>query len=379
MNIESDNNLKNKRSFGDVKLRNETPGNAKDAESESIPCQTTLPKARPINVNPSKYASLPGSMQPKNTDLLMTNGRTKLGIDISAVHDAVLRGVARLPETMEKEHPVTIYPGRSSPVKPKSSTNRKVVRSAHDLTDKQLKLHLNDESSDGDEEDEEAVTQTDSPSEDFKPLQQTVSLSNFDNRHSLITSEEDFSDDSLENGQPERDTSTQIIEIKVETKEIEPEDDISPPFPEQPQQNIQPALTLPLKCGTEIPHGIAWEIKLDDNITPDKHIKVLYFKYENKKESFKCILHFELQLPLASAIPLNFADCENSVASTPCNSILSTDYSFSSDWPDPPENPICSTEDEAGSIITDSGTFFSLSNLTSQFNVLVTYYKSLFY
>lgn len=43
---------------------------------------------------------------------------------------------------------------------------------------------------------------------------------------------------------------------------------------------------------------------------------------------------------------------DDSVASTPCNSILSTDYS--SDWPDPPENPICSTEDEAGSIITDS-------------------------
>lgn len=56
---------------------------------------------------------------------------------------------------------------------------------------------------------------------------------------------------------------------------------------------------------------------------------------------------------MAPAIPPNFADCENSVASTPCNSILSTDYS--SDWPDPPENPICSTEDEAGSIITDSG------------------------
>lgn len=95
----------------------------------------------------------------------MTNGRTKLGIDISAVHDAVLRGVAPIPETLEKEHPVTIYPGRSSPVKSKSASTRKVVRSAHDLTDKKLKLHLNDESSDGEEDDdEEAVTQADSPS-----------------------------------------------------------------------------------------------------------------------------------------------------------------------------------------------------------------------
>lgn len=67
---------------------------------------------------------------------------------------------------------------------------------------------------------------------------------------------------------------------------------------------------------------------------------------------------FHLQLPSVLAIPPNFADCDNSVASTPCNSILSTDHSYSSDWPDPPENPICSTEDEAGSIITDSGNDF---------------------
>lgn len=166
INIESDNNLKNKKSIGDAKLRTESAGSVLD--TDSIPCQTTLPKARPINVNPSNYASLPGSMQPKNankkheTELLITNGRTKLGIDISAVHDAVLRGVVQIPETMEKEHPVTIYPGRSSPVKTKSSSARKVVRSAHDLTDKKLKLTLNDESSDCDEEG--AITQADSPS-----------------------------------------------------------------------------------------------------------------------------------------------------------------------------------------------------------------------
>lgn len=65
---------------------------------------------------------------------------------------------------------------------------------------------------------------------------------------------------------------------------------------------------------------------------------------------------YSLQLPPPPpSLALNFAEYENSVASTPCNSILSTDHSFSSDWPDPPENPICSTEDEAGSIITDSG------------------------
>lgn len=38
-----------------------------------------------------------------------------LGIDISAVHNAVLRGnLAKLPEPMLNEHPVTIYPGPST-------------------------------------------------------------------------------------------------------------------------------------------------------------------------------------------------------------------------------------------------------------------------
>lgn len=50
------------------------------------------------------------------------------------------------------------------------------------------------------------------------------------------------------------------------------------------------------------------------------------------------------------ALNINEGD---SVASTPCNSIMSTDHSLSSDWPDPPEQAV--TEDEAGSIITDSG------------------------
>lgn len=165
MNIESDNNLRNKRPICEAKLRNESLASVLD--TESIPIQTTLPKVRPLNINPSKYASLPGSTHSKiekrgnDSGVLMTNGRTKLGIDISAVHDAVLRGMARLPETMVNEHPVTIYPGRSSPVKTKPASNRKVVRSAHDLTDKKLKLNLNEESSDGDDQD--VITQTDSP------------------------------------------------------------------------------------------------------------------------------------------------------------------------------------------------------------------------
>lgn len=64
---------------------------------------SSQPKARPVNIDPSKYASLPCSNPTKmsnhdnDTDQLFKNGRIKLGIDISAVHDAVLRGVARIP------------------------------------------------------------------------------------------------------------------------------------------------------------------------------------------------------------------------------------------------------------------------------------------
>uniref|UniRef100_A0A182M1S7 Uncharacterized protein n=1 Tax=Anopheles culicifacies TaxID=139723 RepID=A0A182M1S7_9DIPT len=70
------------------------------------PTQTTLPKTRPPNAMPTRYASLPCSSPPKLQDLSGSNdtaggsldgGRNKLGIGISAVHDAVLRGMARLP------------------------------------------------------------------------------------------------------------------------------------------------------------------------------------------------------------------------------------------------------------------------------------------
>lgn len=185
MDIEGDNNFKNnKKSIIDFKLRNEMVSSmVSSSDTDSIattaqPCQTTLPKVRPIT--PSKYASLPGSTHTKTesemnyrcsgSDLLLKNGRTKLGIDISTVRDAVLRGVAPLPEMppMVNEHPVTIYPGRSSPpVKSKSNAgaNRKVVRSAHDLTDKKLKLRLNDDDDDdGSSDCDEAVTQADSAS-----------------------------------------------------------------------------------------------------------------------------------------------------------------------------------------------------------------------
>ncbi|XP_043864983.1 uncharacterized protein LOC6576559 isoform X1 [Drosophila mojavensis] len=99
--------------------------------------QTTLPKARSANSTPaisSNYSSLPccgarasnvgatstcsssNGLEAAATRTGSCNGeRNALGIDISAVHNAVLRGnLAKLPEPMLNEHPVTIYPGPSA-------------------------------------------------------------------------------------------------------------------------------------------------------------------------------------------------------------------------------------------------------------------------
>lgn len=87
-------------------------------------------------------------------------------------------------------------------------------------------------------------------------------MSSFNKRHSLITTDDDFSDDSLENA-PQQDAATEIIEIQLECRESE---EMSLPSPEP-----SPAMLLPLnKCSP----GIAWEIKLDDNTESDIHTKV---------------------------------------------------------------------------------------------------------
>lgn len=52
---------------------------------------------------------------------------------------------------------------------------------------------------------------------------------------------------------------------------------------------------------------------------------------------------------------------QSSLASTPGHSLTSNRMTGSSEWPDPPEQPICSTEDEAASIYSDSGNIYSIS------------------
>lgn len=239
------------------------------------------------------------------------------------------------------EHPVTIYPGRSSPSR--KNSNRKSAASSHEFGEDSSECDEDDE----DIEDQSKLITIADTSDLYRKNKTNILLgenviikssSSYSNRRSLITSDDEFSDDSLENGAQR----PQHVPTKIPTPVIPSVTQIkSPSSPKMITKDILPAPQLddmpfshsPTKCSP----GIAWEINLNDEpINLPKCIK-----------------------PTAS-FPLNFNDGENSVASTPCNSIMSTDHSLSSDWPDPPEQPICSTEDEAGSIFTDSGEFICL-------------------
>lgn len=115
-----------------------------------------------------------------------------------------------------------------------------------------------DESSESeDDEDHQAhsneITLDDNPSSDIKPLQQSLSLSNFIHCRDKTRSEEEFSDDSLENANNEQ--STQLENNII----------IPPPVP---LENDIPIMSD--KCSP----GIAWEIKLDENNEEDKPVMV---------------------------------------------------------------------------------------------------------
>ncbi|XP_061391538.1 uncharacterized protein LOC133326939 [Musca vetustissima] len=118
-----------------------TSTNANSTDPNNLE-QTTLPKARTTTAaaaNNSNYSSLPCCGQRTGNNLNDSkvrvgscNGeRNALGIDISAVHKAVLRGsVAKLQEPMLNEHPVTIYPGpKDGPVSGRSNRPRRLQSS----------------------------------------------------------------------------------------------------------------------------------------------------------------------------------------------------------------------------------------------------------
>ncbi|XP_075149284.1 uncharacterized protein LOC142223302 isoform X2 [Haematobia irritans] len=128
-------------SFDAVDLsRFESNGNCPKDHLESME-QTTLPKARiaATTTNNSNYSSLPccgqrtaNTISNAKARVGSCNGeRNALGIDISAVHKAVLRGsVAKLSEPMLNEHPVTIYPGpKDGPAAGRSTRPKRLLTS----------------------------------------------------------------------------------------------------------------------------------------------------------------------------------------------------------------------------------------------------------
>lgn len=150
-------------------------------------------------------------------------------------------------ETIVNEHPVTIYPGRSSPTKGKSSTNRNLSDLSYDM--KVELLHEGDNmssESEGDDDDiDEKYEDPGSASNEMislenshidGPLQQSIRISNMIQCQNKALAEDEFSDDSLENG----DNSHTAAEV------------MSPPSLEKD------FAIVPEKCSP----GIAWEIKL---------------------------------------------------------------------------------------------------------------------
>ncbi|XP_034471667.1 uncharacterized protein LOC117779544 isoform X2 [Drosophila innubila] len=173
--------------------------------------QTTLPKARSSNSTPttnSNYSSLPCcGARTSNLSAVSTgnsssglasiragscNGeRNVLGIDISAVHNAVLRGnLAKLPEPILNEHPVTIYPGPSAKAAGEGARGKRLLNSVekHKEVCHMLNPHSNS-------------TTSSSSSGEASPAASNINMQQVD----------DYSEDSLE----ESTISTDLTPVKL--------------------------------------------------------------------------------------------------------------------------------------------------------------------
>ncbi|XP_063698803.1 putative uncharacterized protein DDB_G0277255 isoform X2 [Culicoides brevitarsis] len=341
-------------SLGAILLPNGESGESKATSlvSNTVPEQTTLPKARPMTLAPDhRYASLPSTSPPRIADQFadsgiggdtdsLGSGRNILGIGISAVHDAVIRGMAKMPETIVNEHPVTIYPGRSSPsrrVPPRTlpgsiERHREVCRQ-----------NYNDNSSSNNEKSSESSSSSSSHTSPEKhafyihqqkqqqndklPTPTTtkfdsndIHLITFDQypqkvgkRKSFENDEDRFSEDSLEESS-------------------------LPPPPPPPVIPPPPSLSAPVTPSKR--HSVAWEINLDDSASIGEPQPLTSNKQILRSRSGK----------LGSG-------SQSSINSTPGHSSTSAGNKKSgdsNDWPDPPDIPVCSTEDEANSIYSDS-------------------------
>lgn len=230
-----------------------------------------------------------------------------------------------MPEPIVNEFPCTIYPGRASP------TKKVPPRTLPGLIERHRDVCRNS---------------IDSSQELPPPPQDNLGSKNSVNLDSSL----EFEDQSIRSIIIRSPTSPQLSSlpaynstIRIEACAKSPrsrksdDEDFSddslegtsfPPPPPPPFVPPKPSLSAPVTPSKR--GSIAWEINLDEN---------------DDIRNTKAPKEFAAT---------NITSSQLSIASTP-GSITSTDQTCSSDWPDPPEPPICSTEDEAGSIVTDSG------------------------
>ncbi|XP_053696056.1 uncharacterized protein LOC128743487 isoform X2 [Sabethes cyaneus] len=298
------------------------------------PTQTTLPKTRPSNVLPTRYASLPCSSPPKQTDPSepsggsLDDGRNKLGgIGISAVHDAVLRGMTRMPEPIVNEHPVTIYPGRASP--PRRILSRNLSNSIERHRDVCRKGNYASDNSSSQENSspENNESENNSSLSPTNGVQININYNTNLVSNRIFTSGIDYVRPSRQRMHPDSDEE-RFSEDSLEESSL-------PPPPGPPTVPPPPSLSAPVTPSKR--HSIAWEVNLDDPASFEDPLTIPKMgsgstKVVGRRKSGK-----------------NVNDSQSSLESTPSNKKCE-----SNEWPDPPDIPICSTEDEAASLYSDS-------------------------
>ncbi|XP_021700249.1 uncharacterized protein LOC5577722 isoform X2 [Aedes aegypti] len=297
------------------------------------PTQTTLPKTRPSNVLPTRYASLPCSSPPKQTGPSepsggsLDDGRNKLGgIGISAVHDAVLRGMTRLPEPIVNEHPVTIYPGRASPPRRASRNLQSSIERHRDLYRKGA-YNSDNSSSQENSSPENNEFENNSSLSPSHGVQLNINYNNnlISNRIFAASAEYTRQRTAHDDSDEERFSDDSLEESSL------------PPPPGPPTVPPPPSLSAPVTPSKR--HSIAWEVNLDDPASFEDPLAI------PKGNSSACSKVIGRRKGTK-----NVNDSQSSLESTPSNRKSESN----NEWPDPPDIPICSTEDEAASLYSDS-------------------------
>uniref|UniRef100_A0AAG5CWG4 Uncharacterized protein n=1 Tax=Anopheles atroparvus TaxID=41427 RepID=A0AAG5CWG4_ANOAO len=342
------------------------PSSHEETIVSKSPTQTTLPKTRPPNAMPQRYASLPCSSPPKLQDFSGSNdtgggsldgGRNKLGIGISAVHDAVLRGMARLPEPILNEHPVTIYPGRASPTRrmPPRTLSGSMERHRFPASDNSTSTSQENSSPENNESEynESSLSPTHGHLHQLQggtPVNSLISRIFHQNPNAPPPPPSGSSTGGPHRSQrvsasgagmvgvPPRRTSGRADSDEERFSDDSLEESSLPPPPGPPTVPPPPSLSAPVTPSKR--HSIAWEVNLDDPtsfgdplVTAPKSSTTVSSKVVGRRK----------------LVPKQATSSQSSLESTPSNV-----KSESNEWPDPPDIPVCSTEDEAASIYSDS-------------------------